>query len=119
MPERRSFAAIPYFLRTVAPVLAAIVFASACHAPAEAPLPRPLVVIGVDGLEWRLVLDLAKAGRMREITRIVNEGTSARLSTLEPALSPPIWTSMATGVVPERHGILGFVQPGTRDGSGN
>lgn len=80
---------------------------------------RPLVVIGVDGLEWRLVLDMAGAGRLPAISGLAREGARARLSTLEPALSPPIWTSMATGVVPARHGILGFVRPGERDGAGH
>ncbi len=91
---------------------AALAAAAACrvhdHAPAA---PHPLVVIGVDGLEWRLVLDMMKVGRLPEIRRLIDDGTFARLSTLEPALSPPIWTSIATGMLPAHHGILGFVRP--------
>lgn len=75
-------------------------------------------MIGVDGLEWRLVLDLAARGRLPELKRLIEDGTSARLSTLEPAVSPPIWTSMATGVAPEVHGIRAFVQPGLHDADG-
>lgn len=76
------------------------------------------MLIGVDGLEWRLVIDMMKQGRLPQLQRLMRDGTFARLSTLEPALSPPIWTSIATGVLPERHGILGFIRPGLRDPGG-
>jgi hypothetical protein len=32
------------------------------------------------------------------------------LATLQPMLSPMIWTSIATGKMPDRHGILGFLE---------
>jgi arylsulfatase A-like enzyme len=77
--------------------------------------PGPLVLVGVDGLEWRLVLDLVARGRLPQLQSMIENGSSARLTTLQPALSPPIWTSIATGVVPQRHGILGFVQGDAAD----
>jgi len=93
-------------------IAALVVGSAACEKHRDtAALPHPLVVVGVDGVEWRLVLDMMKTGGLPELRRLMNDGAFARLSTLEPALSPPIWTSIATGVVPERHGILGFVQP--------
>ena len=78
-------------------------------------IPGPLVVVAVDGLEWRLVLEMQREGRLPALARLMDEGTFARLSTLEPALSPPIWTSIATGVLPARHGILGFERSVTGD----
>ena len=30
---------------------------------------------------------------------------------IEPLLSPVVWTSIATGKLPHRHGVLGFVEP--------
>jgi Tfp pilus assembly protein PilF len=39
-----------------------------------------------------------------------------RLRTITPTLSPVIWTSMATGVLPTRHGIVDFVATTGRDG---
>jgi len=92
--------------------VASLAGVASCRSGAEPPArPGPLVVIGADGVEWRLVLDMIEAGRLPRIAQLMKDGTFARLSTLSPALSPPIWTSMATGVVPSRHGILGFVQP--------
>ena len=114
MPE-----ALPRRLLLPIALAAAIVGSSSCRTrPETSALPHPLVVIGADGLEWRLVLDMMKAGGLPEIARLVGDGTSARLTTFAPALSPPIWTSMATGVVPARHGILAFVRPGLRDSHG-
>ncbi len=91
---------------------------SGCTREPSAVLPRPLVVIGVDGLEWRLAIDLAKSGRLPELSKLAREGSFARTATFAPTLSPPIWTSMATGVIPERHGIGGFVRPATRGEGG-
>ena len=92
---------------------------ASCHetqAPhAAAVRPRPLVLVAVDGLEWRLVLEMAGAARLPALQSLISDGAFARLRTLAPALSPPIWTSIATGVVPQRHGVLGFVKPGLRD----
>jgi arylsulfatase A-like enzyme len=99
-------------------LVAALAFPASCTPEQAPPKPPPLVLVGVDGLEWRLVLELAAAGRMPNLAALAREGTFARLSTFAPAISPPIWTSMATGVMPERHGIVGFVQPGVRDGNG-
>lgn len=82
---------------------------------ATLPIPGPLVLVAVDGLEWRLVLEMQREGRLPALARLMDEGTFARLSTLEPALSPPIWTSIATGVLPSRHGILGFERSVTGD----
>lgn len=81
--------------------------------PAADDLPAPLVVVAVDGLEWRLVLDLIREGRLPNLAGILASAASGRLATLEPAISPRIWTSIATGVSPERHGILGFQYAGS------
>lgn len=91
----------------------ALATASSCaQRNVEPALPRPVVVIGVDGLEWRLVEKLSAGGRLPELTRLASDGFAARLSTLAPTISPRIWTSMATGVTPAAHGIRGFVHTG-------
>jgi arylsulfatase A-like enzyme len=92
--------------------------APACTREPSSALPHPLVVVGIDGFEWRLALELAKAGRLPGISGVMREGSFARTATLEPTLSPPIWTTMATGVIPDRHGIGGFVRPLVKDENG-
>jgi hypothetical protein len=39
---------------------------------------------------------------------LVERGVTAELRTLEPTVSPAIWTTIATGFLPRDHGILGF-----------
>ena len=100
-------------------VAAATVLALAACSGHPTERPRgPLVVIGADGLEWPLVQEMRAAGRLPAIDAMAREGTVARLSTLSPAFSPRIWTSIATGLEPEGHGILGFVQADQRDAAG-
>jgi tetratricopeptide (TPR) repeat protein len=73
------------------------------------PVERDVVVIGVDSFDWRLIDPLMEDGRMPNLTRLVQEGVRANLRTIRPILSPVIWTSVATGVKPSRHGIVDFV----------
>jgi predicted AlkP superfamily phosphohydrolase/phosphomutase len=70
-----------------------------------------VVMVGVDGADWRLIEPLLLDGRMPHMARIVREGASGTLLSMEPSQSPALWTTIATGVSPERHGIHGFVVP--------
>jgi predicted AlkP superfamily pyrophosphatase or phosphodiesterase len=68
----------------------------------------PLVVVGVDGLEWRLVLQFAQEGALPNLAKLMGEGYAGKLETLDKTLSPVIWTTIATGKTPEQHGITDF-----------
>jgi len=48
---------------------------------------------------------------MPVLSSLVNRGVMGNLASLEPILSPLIWTSIATGKFPHKHGVLGFVEP--------
>jgi len=54
---------------------------------------------------------------MPHVRRLIENGASGQISTLHPPLSPMLWTSIATGKRPFKHGILGFSEP-TPDGRG-
>lgn len=53
---------------------------------------------------------------MPVLARMLERGVMADIATLEPVLSPMLWTSIATGKYADRHGILGFTElhPKTR-----
>jgi len=54
---------------------------------------------------------LIKSGRLPNLARVVREGASGTLLSMEPSASPSLWTTIATGVGPDRHGIHNFVVP--------
>jgi hypothetical protein len=80
----------------------------------EASRARPLVLVGVDGLEWDLLLRFAAeakesaGGGLPNLMALAHEGLAAKLDTLDPTLSPVIWTTIVTGKRLEKHGIKGF-----------
>lgn len=68
-----------------------------------------LLVIGLDGADWTILDPLIEQGRMPNLAGLVERGARGRLLTISPMLSPVIWTTVATGVEPNRHGILDFL----------
>jgi len=72
------------------------------------PVTRPLLLFGLDGADWRVMDPLLAAGRLPNFARLIESGARAPLQTFEPTLSPLIWTTIATGFAPRRHGITGF-----------
>jgi Tfp pilus assembly protein PilF/arylsulfatase A-like enzyme len=68
-----------------------------------------VLLVGLDGADWNIIDPLIAAGRMPHLAALIRTGVRARMKTITPMLSPVVWTSMATGVVPARHGILDFM----------
>jgi tetratricopeptide (TPR) repeat protein len=78
---------------------------------------RRVLLIGWDAADWKIIDPLIEAGRMPNLARLVEEGVMGNLATMSPILSPMLWTSIATGKRPYKHGIHGFLEP-LEDGSG-
>ncbi|MBX7102829.1 MAG: alkaline phosphatase family protein [Gemmataceae bacterium] len=76
-----------------------------------------VLLIGWDAADWKFINPLLDAGRMPNLSRLVDEGVIGNIATLRPCLSPILWTSIATGKTADKHGIAGFVEP-IPDGSG-
>ncbi|MCK4511718.1 alkaline phosphatase family protein [bacterium] len=76
---------------------------------------RRFLLVGLDGLEWSAVEPLLEEGRLPNLQALMNRGVWCRLRSLEPKRkSPVIWTTMATGKLPEKHGISDYVDPTTK-----
>lgn len=86
--------------------------AALCLCP---PARAAVFLIGLDGADPAVTAELIKAGKMPNLAAVFAGGVSGRLDTRAPLplSSPVIWTSMATGKNVEKHGITGFVKPGT------
>jgi tetratricopeptide (TPR) repeat protein/arylsulfatase A-like enzyme len=82
----------------------------AAPAPVE-PVPPEVkvLVVGLDGADWKIADPLMAAGRMPNLARLVKNGVRSNLLSITPMLSPVIWTSIATGVEPARHGVMDFL----------
>lgn len=89
----------------IAALAATLAFAAACE---RGPRSAPILVVGVDGLEWDLLLPLMAEGRLPNLEGLMARGAYGLLQTFRPTISPTIWTSVATGKRPSKHGILGF-----------
>ncbi|MGZ5474898.1 MAG: alkaline phosphatase family protein [Thermoanaerobaculia bacterium] len=67
-----------------------------------------VAIFGIDGADWELIRDLANDDRIPNIKTLIKNGTTGSLETIQPTVSPLVWTSMATGVSPDRHGVIDF-----------
>jgi Tfp pilus assembly protein PilF len=75
-----------------------------------------VLIVGVDAADWRVADPLIRAGRMPNLASLIQRGVRADLHTLTPMLSPLLWTTIATGATPDRHGILDFLTTDPRTG---
>jgi predicted AlkP superfamily phosphohydrolase/phosphomutase len=73
----------------------------------------PLIVIGIDGGEWKVIRRLWDEGKLPNLKGIAGRGVATTLHTAYNS-SPVIWTTIATGVIPQVHGITDFVVPTPR-----
>lgn len=93
---------------------ATILLASLSCSPQDGAEPgdarAPILLIGVDGLEWRVLLEMMEDGELPVLAHLMEEGTFGRLQTLTPTWSPVIWTTVATGKIPHQHGIMDFTK---------
>src|SRR5262245_34331298 len=78
----------------------------------ERPTGDRVLLVGIDAATWDVMRPLMAAGRLPNVQRLVREGWSATLASMNPTISPAIWTSIATGHPPAANGIAGFLAPG-------
>jgi predicted AlkP superfamily phosphohydrolase/phosphomutase len=78
-------------------------------APAWKPVDKRLVVLGVDGMDPKLVAQYMREGRMPNIQALAEKGTFMPLGTVFPPQSPVAWSAFITGLHTGGHGIYDFV----------
>jgi len=90
-------------------IAGALTLAVAVRRPAVTPARRaPLLVIGIDGGEWKVIRRLWGEGKLPHLKALAGRGVAGTLRTAYNS-SPVIWTTIATGVTPPVHGITDFV----------
>ena len=98
-------------LRTGLPALASgLALALGLMACAEDSGRGRVLLIGIDAATLRVIRPMLQEGRLPNLAEIARDGISGPLRSHMPLLSPRIWTSIATGKMPHRHGIKGFAR---------
>ncbi len=96
-------------MRFAAFVCAVVLLMAAAGCRASDARVGRVIVLGFDGMDYRLTRDLMARGRMPNFTRLAASGTFAPLATSIPAQSPVAWSNFITGLDPGEHGIFDFV----------
>jgi predicted AlkP superfamily phosphohydrolase/phosphomutase len=68
------------------------------------------VIIGLDGVPWGLLKDLAEKGVMPRTRELISGGTFRKMRSSVPEVSSVAWSSVITGADPAEHGIFGFTE---------
>jgi predicted AlkP superfamily phosphohydrolase/phosphomutase len=67
-----------------------------------------LLVIGLDGATWTISGPLLKDAKLPHLAYLIENGMRCVSTAIEPAFGPIIWTSLASGKRPEKHGVTHF-----------
>lgn len=78
---------------------------------------KRLLLVGWDSADWKIIQPLMDRGALRTLRGLVERGVSGNLNTLEPQLSPMLWTSIVTGKMAYHHGVAGFTEVDPRNGA--
>ncbi len=71
-------------------------------------LPDKWLMVDWDAADWRILLPLVERGELPHLEALLRNGSYGSLDSFLPSISPAIWTTIATGVSPETHGIRHF-----------
>lgn len=74
-------------------------------------MAQKILVLGVDGLDPRLTSKYVSQGKMPNVEKFIQAGSARSDLVLlggMPTVTPPMWTTLATGTYPVTHGITCF-----------
>jgi len=94
------------FTRITAALFLAFVFPSSLDLQAA---QKKVVVLGIDGMDPKLLQTFVDQGRMPNFKALMQEGDFRPLQTTMPPQSPVAWSTFMTGLDPGGHGIFDFI----------
>ncbi|MFH0943731.1 MAG: alkaline phosphatase family protein [Planctomycetota bacterium] len=75
----------------------------------ERDVPGRVFLVGIDGASWDVFDGVLADGVMPRLKELTERGSKGELSSMDPTASAILWTTICTGKLPKKHGILGFV----------
>src|SRR4029453_16749070 len=94
-------------LHGVLALLAAVIYT--CSASAGANGPARMVILGVDGMDPKLLGRYRQEGVVPNLSRLASTGGFMPLQTSNPPQSPVAWSTFITGMDAGSHGIFDFL----------
>ncbi len=74
-------------------------------------LADKIMMIGIDGMDPRLTRKYVDEGKMPNVAKLIEKGACRQdlaMVGAMPTVTPPMWTTLATGAYPGTHGITCF-----------
>ncbi|HWM93014.1 MAG TPA: alkaline phosphatase family protein [Thermoanaerobaculia bacterium] len=84
---------------------------AAANPPPEIPVEETglkVALVGLDGADWQVLRPMIDRGELPAFAGMMKGGSTASLATFPDSNSAVIWTSLYTGALPDRHGVLDF-----------
>ena len=67
-----------------------------------------VIVFGIDGATWSIINEMIEKGELKNFEKIIKEGNSGNIKSLNWPASPIVTNSIISGKAPEKHGIKGY-----------
>lgn len=74
-------------------------------------LSEKVLLLGIDGMDPRFSKKMVDNGKMPNLKKLIEKGSARqdlRLLGAVPTITPPMWTTLATGSYPMTHGVEDF-----------
>lgn len=68
-----------------------------------------VLMLGIDAADIDVITPLLEAGELPNLKKLADAGIFQALNSHQPTRSPAVWTTIATGVRKETHGIYDYV----------
>ena len=98
-----SLVAIFFLTLVVLPIMGSWV----SHRPISVDKKSHLMVFGIDAADWAIIDQMITKGDLPTFKRLLEEGARYNSAPIEPFMSPMLWTTIASGVGADKHGIIG------------
>ena len=69
-----------------------------------------LLIVGIDGATFDIILPMIEKGELPTLGKLIQNGVYGELNSTIPPMTPPAWSSFATGLNPGKHGIYDFTE---------
>lgn len=99
---------VPVILFLLALIVTGLYVARHLNETAPAASGPHVLVIGIDGATWDIMDPMMEKGELPNFSAIRASGSSGVLTSVDPTLSPAVWTTIATGKLRANHGVMDF-----------